>query len=67
MLTVFPVPAMLSLNRPVAPSPTVSLSDANLPGKTALEISSVASVDPSKVLSTAEMPLIWEMGAGCIC
>lgn len=63
MLTVLPAPAVLSAKRPFAPLATARLSAGNLPEKTALEVSSVASSKPSKVLSAARMPVIWEMGA----
>ena len=67
MLTLLSVPATLSLKRPTAPLATAKSSASNLPTKAAADVSKLASVVPSKLLSAAVMPVIRAIGAGVIC
>ena len=67
MLTRLSVPATLSLKRPTAPLATAKSSESNLPTKDAADVSKLASVEPSKLLSAAVMPVIRAIGAGLIC
>jgi hypothetical protein len=67
MRTTLLTPATLSLKRPTAPLATSNLSVDNWPAKAESEVSKVASVVPSKFLSSAMMPVIFVIGAGRIC
>jgi hypothetical protein len=67
MFTRLSMPATLSLKRPTAPLATAKSSGSNLPTNTAEEVSRLASMEPSKLLSAALIPVIRAMEAGRIC